>query len=361
MKEMKALATLSIIVATCSFVFSSCDSTVPANGNTPFHFDMKGSLPAPAIPGDNPLTEEGIELGRQLFYDKLLSRTETQSCGGCHALGNALDDSLQFSVGVRGLKGNRNAMPIFNLVFDTAFFWDGRSPSLRDQVLRPIQDTLEMDESLANVLTKLQSSTKYKSLFKNAFGNEEITIAKMALALEQFLMSIISVDSKADQVRRGERTFTAEEKRGEELYFKEYVPGSPASSGADCFHCHQAPLFRTRDFENNGLDSDGSMKDLGRFSVTSRESDKGRFKIPSLRNVSVTAPYMHDGRFRTLEEVVEHYSSGLKNSATISSEMSAVNFGGVGLTSADKKALVAYLKTLTDSTYLTNSRYAAPR
>lgn len=191
-------------------------------------------------------------------------------------------------------------------------------------------------------------SNDYPSLFADAFGTPEINADRMARALEQFLLTLVAHDSKFDRVLAGQNKFTPEEKRGFELFQTEYDPRR-GQFGADCFHCHGGRLCQSQSFANNGLDTDG--KDLGRYLTTKRDGDKGKFSVPSLRNVALTAPYMHDGRFKTLEEVIEHYSSGVKRNPTLDPNLAKHPKGGVPLTAADKQAIVAFLKTLTDERF----------
>lgn len=313
---------------------------------TPYPFQMSATFPVPDLPRDNPLIRERVALGEKLFSDKRISINDTQSCADCHVTEKAFTDGIKTSRGAEGELGERNSMPLFNLAWKREFFWDGRAKSLREQVLEPIQNPVEMHQSLTNLVVKLGATDEnYKALFTAAFGSPEITVEKVALALENFLLTLTSFDSKFDRVLRAEENFTPEEQRGFELFSTEYDPRR-GQYGADCFHCHGGPLFQSQAFANNG--SDGAFKDIGREKVTGKESDRGKFAAPSLRNIELTAPYMHDGRFRTLEEVVEHYSSGVKRSATLDPNLAKHPDGGVPLSSADKKALVAFLKTLTD-------------
>jgi cytochrome c peroxidase len=236
-----------------------------------------------------------------------------------------------------------------NLAWKKEFFWDGRASSLREQVLQPIQNPIEMHQPLALLLRKLAADPDEHRLFANAFGTSEITSDRIARALEQFLLVQVSFDSKFDRVALGKEKFTPDEQRGFQLFHTEYDPYH-GQYGADCFHCHGGALFQSQSFANNGLDS--QFADAGRYIVTKREGDQGKFAVPSLRNVSVTGPYMHDGRFRTLEEVVEHYCTGMKRSATLDPNLAKHPDGGVPLSAADKRALVAFLRTLTDDRFL---------
>ena len=206
-----------------------------------------------------------------------------------------------------------------------------------------------MHETLTNLVLKLaQTNHVYPAFFTAAFGTPEITAQKIALALENYLLTLTSFDSKFDRALRGEEKLTADEQRGFELFSTEYDPRR-GQFGADCFHCHGGPLFQSQSFGNNGLDE--VSLDIGRAKMTGKNSDQGKFSVPSLRNVALTAPYMHDGRFKTLAEVVEHYATGVKRSATLDPNLAKHPNGGVPLSTADKQALVAFLKTLTDEKF----------
>ncbi len=329
---------------------------------TPYPFQMSATFPIPDLPRDNPLTVERVELGKTLFFDKRISINDAQSCADCHLPEKAFADNRRTARGAEGEFGPRNSMPLFNLAWKKEFFWDGRAKSLRAQVLLPIQNPIEMHQSLTNLVAKLKSekaeSAKrkaemdYPSLFTAAFGSPEITAEKISLALENYLLTLTSFNAKFDRVLRGEEKFTPDEQRGFELFSTEYDPRR-GQFGADCFHCHGGPLFQSQSFANNG--SDGAFKDLGREQVTGKASDRGKFAVPSLRNIALTAPYMHDGRFRTLAEVIEHYSTGVVRSATLDPNLAKHPDGGVPLMAADKRALVAFLKTLTDAQYIPTS------
>ena len=238
-------------------------------------------------------------------------------------------------------------MPLFNLAWAKEFFWDGRSKSLREQVLKPIEDPLEMNERLDNVLAKLRADEDYRKEFAAAFGGE-ITSERLAMALEQFLLTLVSQDSKFDRAARKLATLTAEEQRGLQLFVTEHDPAR-GLRGADCFHCHGGNLFTTNAFSNNGLTP---TADFGRFEATRDEGDRGKFKVPTLRNIAATAPYMHDGRFKTLEEVVEHYDKGVQRGPTLDPNLAKHPAEGLGLSAEDKRALVAFLKTLTDEQFI---------
>jgi cytochrome c peroxidase len=348
------------------FLLPSCDNDDPqvpvTYDPTPVALDY-GRFPDPQLPPDNPLTVQGVRLGRMLFYEKMLSGDNTQSCASCHLQAFAFTDTATLSLGIRGMRGHRNAMSVFNMAWhDNEFFWDGRAHLLRDQSLRPIQDPLEMDESLDDVVAKLEADKRYRDQFIRAFGDELITPQRIALAMEQFMHTIVSNRSKYDRFLRGEVQLTADEERGRFLFFTEFNPFFPAQSGADCAHCHGGDNFENDMYMNNGLDDpSGMMLDRGREMVTMNPNDRGKFKVMSLRNIEVTPPYMHDGRFRTLEEVVDHYDHGLHPSPTLDPALDYTRVsGGLQLTPSDKVALVAFLRTLTDHAMLTDTTFADP-
>ena len=327
---------------------------------TPYALNI-GQLPPPVIAADNALTQQGVKLGRMLFYEKKLSKDNSMACASCHRQEHAFSDTNQFSIGVDGLPGGRQAMAVFNMAWNTnEYFWDGRAHLLRDQLLMPIQDPLEMHETLPNVVAKLKEVQEYKDQFKRAFGSEEITSEKMSLAMEQFMNSIVSVNNKFDKVQRGEATLTPSEERGRRLFFTEYNQFFPDSSGADCAHCHSTRTFENDLYMNNGLDAGQDITDLGRENVTGSPMDRGKMKVTSLRNIELTPPYMHDGRFNTLEEVVEHYNSGIKPSPSLDPALANTMGTGLFLDAQDKADLVAFLKTLTDTDLMTNPDYSDP-
>lgn len=359
MKNKKTILILSIF--SIMFLAYSCTKTDPeiAIPDSPYAIDF-GTFPDPNLPTDNLLSREGVQLGRMLFYEKMLSRDGSQSCASCHHQQFAFSDTAQFSIGIKGLKGKRQAMAIFNMAWHkNEFFWDGRAHFLRDQSLMPIQDPLEMDETLDNAAAKLKGSELYRRQFKKAFGTENINPELMSKAMEQFMNSIISQNSKYDKFLAGTASLTAEEERGRFLFFTEYNPTFPTKSGADCQHCHSGALFKNDRYMNNGLDADANFKDIGREAVTNNSRDRAAFKVPSLRNIAITAPYMHDGRFKTLEQVVEHYNLVI-NSSTLDATFQQQLPSGLKLASADKAAIVAFLRTLTDEKLIHNPEYSSP-
>lgn len=351
------------VAATITVITGCNDESVNDNIEftpTPYTLEF-GGLSVPNIPSDNPLTEEGVSLGRKLFYEKRLSADNTLACGGCHKQSLGFSDSAQFSIGIDGLPGKRQAMVAFNTLWHSnEFFWDGRAHLLRDQSLLPIQDPLEMHETLENVIAKLTADTLYPDLFTQAFGTPGISAERISFALEQFMHSIVSYNSKYDKYLSGQATLTAAEERGRVLFFAEYNPFFPDLSGADCAHCHSGSNFENDQYMNNGLDGDASMVDVGREAVTGNPADKGRFKVPTLRNIEVTYPYMHDGRFVTLEEVIDHYNEGLQASSTLEPHLEYTRETGLFLSDQDKTDLIAFLKTLTDYSMLEEEKYSDP-
>jgi cytochrome c peroxidase len=351
---------LSLLIYACK---KEDDTTTTAQiklDETPFMLDF-GPFPPPMIPVDNELTVQKVQLGRMLFYEKKLSLDGSQACASCHRQADAFSDTAKFSLGVEGLRGKRQAMAVFNLAWhNNEFFWDGRAHLLRDQSLMPIQDALEMNETLDNVVQKLSSSKMYRDQFTRAFGSDEVSSEKMSLAMEQFMMTIVSFKSKYDNFRMGKGNLTDSEERGRKLFFTEYNPFFPDSSGADCAHCHGGPNFENNKYLNNGLDTDADISDIGREKVTGNARDKAAFKVPSLRNIALTPPYMHDGRFATLEEVVDHYDHGINFSSSIDPAIENTRDKGLMLSQQDKADLVAFLKTLTDYELTTNTAYADP-
>lgn len=317
-------------------------------------------LPPPNYKGNAP-TVGGVELGRRLFYEKALSRDNSISCASCHKQENAFSDPAQFSEGVDSQLGERQAMALFNLAYhNQGFFWDGRAATLHEQALMPIEDPVEMDESLERVIAKLDTTFPYPNAFLRAFGDSEITKARIGLALEQFLFTLVSNNSKYDQYLRGDYKLTESEERGFLLYFSEYNPSFPEVSGAHCDHCHSGYNLANELFTNNGLDAEFEQSDEGRYRVTNAPEDMAKFKVPSLRNIAVSGPYMHDGRFETLEEVIDHYDHGLVYSSTLDEALEYTMQTGLMLDDQEKADLLAFLQTLTDESFITNPEHADP-
>ncbi|NOQ70392.1 MAG: c-type cytochrome [Crocinitomix sp.] len=355
-------------------LLASCKKDPPYVGeyaeydNAPYSLKLtNNTLPVPNLPADNLLTIEKVKLGRMLFYEKALSKDGSMACASCHLQEDGFSDSDQFSEGVDGLFGARQAMAVVNLAWnENGFFWDGRAELLRHQSVLPIQDPLEMNETLENVIAKLETKELYslqkiyKDQFVRAFENGAINELNISLALEAFMMSIVSDDSKYDRYLVGTATLTDSEERGRELFFGEYNEFFPETSGADCAHCHTGTNFENDKYINNGLDSEVDFTDLGRYDVTEDDADKAKFKVTSLRNIAQTGPYMHDGRFNTLEEVVNHYNGELHSSSTLDPALASTMGTGLMLDADEIADLIAFLHTLTDETYLNNADYKTP-
>lgn len=301
---------------------------------TPFPFKMSRRFSMPLLPRDNPLLEERVALGKKLFHSKALSKDHTISCATCHHQDKAFTDALALSKGIHDLVGDRNSMPLFNLAWKSSFFWDGRAKSLRSQVLQPIQDHREMAAHLPTLVSHLDQTER--AAFEKAFGPGEVTSEKIALALENFLLTLTSYDSKFDRAMSGKANLTPLEERGMKLFFTEYEPRSQ-QYGADCFHCHGGANFSDHQLHNNGLGDQ-------------------RFSTPSLRNLTLTAPYMHDGRFQTLTEVIAHYSGPMPRTPLLDPNLAKHPKLGLQLKANDQAALVAFLKTLTDPKYTDQRR-----
>lgn len=342
-----SLSLLLLISCSSKGEEESIYTPVPANLEIPELFQQK--LIAPVIPTNNPLTEEGITLGKKLFFDPILSKDNTQSCASCHDPKNAFTDDTRFSEGIDGKFGTRNSMPLFNLAwnFDERFMWDGKELSIERQAFSPVRNPIEMHSDWKNVAKKLQEHTEYPTLFQQAFGTSKIDSTLVTKAIAQFERTLISGNSKFDQYLLGKVELTPEEQNGFNVFMDE--------TRGDCFHCHGSdnnPLWTDNKFHNNGLDE--TFADLGLGAVTGDPNDNGKFRSPSLRNLKFTAPYMHDGRFATLEEVINHYSEGLKISSTIDPLMKKANQGGVQLSDKDKADLKAFLLSLSDANFVNN-------
>jgi len=328
-------------------------------GPTPAEIDIPQIfaqyLPTPLIPSNNPLTVEGIELGRKLFYDPILSGDGTQACASCHSPELSFTDTNRFSTGIDGLLGDRNSMPLFNMAWNYSekFFWDGRALSIEDQAFGPVVNPIEMHNTWVAAVSSLQNNSAYPALFNNAFGTTIIDSVLVSKAIAQFERTLVSGNSKFDRYIMGQVALTPAEISGFNVFMTE--------SGGDCFHCHGSaanPLWTDNLFRNNGLDA--TFTDLGLGAISGNAADNGKFKTPSLRNLSYTAPYMHDGRFKTLDEVLEHYSTGVVSSSTIDSDMQFAGQGGVQMTPQEKSDLKAFLLTLNDPDYINNPAYQKP-
>ncbi len=327
----------------------------------PYDLQIPDWMPDPFIPADNPLTTDGVELGRHLFFDPILSIDSSMSCATCHDPKLAFTDGNAVSKGVLGIAGKRSSMSLVNLAFNTnGFFWDGRVQSLEEQAIVPIEDHIELNDSWPNVERKLRQHPSYPAMFRRAFGIEkkaEITKELAVKAIAQFERTLISADSRYDRVIwLNDGWPTDAERRGQELFFFEELPQSEEHPG--CSHCHFAPNFTDNNYKNNGLDDVADLNafdDLGRGAVVGNVYENGKFRVPSLRNIELTAPYMHDGRFQTLEEVLDHYSKG--GHGVVNED---TNIQPFTLTDEQKQDLIAFLKMLTDTSFVNDPRYQSP-
>lgn len=328
---------LIVILATVSFRYTEKLWKTPLDWPEPVYNFKK-----------NPLDSATVQLGRVLFYDPVLSSDSSVSCASCHSPYNAfthVDHAL--SHGIKDRIGTRNSPVLVNLAWGKSFMWDGAVNHLDVQALAPLENHVEMDETLSHVLQKIGKQEKYKRLFKSAFHSESITGERFLKAISQFMLTLVSSNSKYDQVMRGENNlrFTEQENKGYVL-FKEH-----------CASCHTEPLFTNQTFQNNGLARDSILQDIGRMKITQKSSDSLKFKVPTLRNIERSAPYMHDGRYRSLQMVLFHYSSDIHSSVTLAPQLR----NGINLKEEDKRNIIAFLKTLTDETFLNNKQFQYPR
>ncbi len=324
-------------------------------------------------PLDNEMTDEGVLLGRHLFFDPILSADSTMSCGSCHAVGGNFTDNKATSTGIDGINGKRSAMPLVDLIYvEKGLFWDGRVSTLEDQALLPIEDPIELHDTWENVEAKLQRSEMYPAMFRKAFGiNENCDISKdlASKAIAQFERSLITMgNSKFDRVLNGGDTFFTESEYRGSLFFFDRDDDGTFVPDAQCAHCHGGPLFTDNTFRNNGLtfftdETAMNISDRGRFDVSNDPDHIGHFRVPTLRNIEFSAPYMHDGRFNTLEEVMDHYICGIQQSPTLDvliinhcDPEDPVEF----LNEQAKEDIIAFMKTLSDTTFFNNPEYQSP-
>lgn len=355
MRTLRSILSISSLL----FFFACCTNDDDSFVTSPYTYSNPQPLPPVPTYDDNPTSKEGVALGKKLFYDVRLSGDNTMSCNSCHKQENAFATNLAVETGIDGLEGTRSSMPLFNLAWNIdSFFWDGRALTLEEQTQMPVEDPIEMHETWENALDEIKADAEYPNLFKEAFNvsTNGITQQLAGKAMSQFLRTLVSNNSKYDQYKRGEVSLTPAELAGLTMFKIEGPIDGISQGGADCFHCHGAPLFTDYRFHNNGLDTDASFTDLGRENFTGNPDDRAKFKTPSLRNLLYTAPYMHDGRFTTLEEVIEHYNSGGHLSSTIDPDMKNQEYGLL-LTQTEKDNLLAFLKTLSDPSFITNPEY----
>ncbi len=333
----------------------------------PYTIIKPAHFPPVPIPAGNPMTVEGVQLGRKLFYDPILSADSSMSCSSCHLPQGSFTDNKAVSIGIDNIAGRRSSMSLLNIAYaNTGLFWDGRSPNLEAQALKPVEDVIEMHNTWPNVVSKLKIHPTYPALFRKAFGiidSDSITKELAAKAIAQFERILISSgNSKFDKYQRSgdHGVFDEEELDGKLMFFDEGA--SVNLPDAQCFHCHGGITLTGNQYFNNGLDSVASLNDfadLGRFEVTGNPNDKGKFRSPTLRNIALSAPYMHDGRFQTLLEAVGQYGDngfGVSNEDIFIGQMGFPIGNGKysGLNTYHKKAIAKFLETLTDLNFVNN-------
>lgn len=361
-------AALLALAFSCSKKTDNPEPVLPpaTNTPTPLQWTKPSYFPDPVYDlSKNPLTVEGVELGKFLFYDGILSRTDNIGCGTCHQQQAAFTHhGHDLSHGVDDQIGTRNAPSVQNMAWSTSFFWDGGVHSLDMVPPVPIQNKVEMDERVSNVIDKLRKTpvagaakqVDYPKMFKAAFGSDSITADRMMQALSQFMMTMVSATSRYDYFVRGDASaLTAQEKDGLSIFKQK------------CASCHAGELFTDEKFRNNGL-TPNRINDQGRYAITLNADDRLKFKVPSLRNVGLTAPYMHDGRFTTLEQVLDHYANdkpGSKDSIYVSPTLDpllnvAGQKRGINLSISEKQSIIAFLKTLNDDDFIKDKRFSDP-
>lgn len=315
-------------------------------------------FPPMVIPADNPLTEEGIALGRRLFFDPILSVDSSVSCASCHLPQMAFTDGQALSKGVDGRQGRRSAMSLVNVgYYYTGLFWDGRASSLEEQAFHPVRDSVEMAFDWGNAVKRIQQAPHYVGWFREAFSirkAKEIDSVLVAKALAQFQRTLVSSHTRFDSVMQELAAFTPQEKRGWTIFFD----ASPHLPVSECNHCHVDPLFSDLSYQNNGVQQARDLEsfpDAGRGGHTGNRFDNGKFRVPTLRNIMRTAPYMHDGRFRTMEEVLEHYISGGHFAENLNPNVRVLK-----LSKQDREDMIAFLHTLTDTVFLNNPAFRNP-
>lgn len=353
-----------------SMLFSSClesEMKPVSYSPKPYSFTIPIGFDDVMVPTANPMTEEGVALGRMLFYEKRMSREDSISCATCHIQSMAFTDGRSFTPRMEGFKSTFNTPTLTNVAYSNMFRWEGLDHSLERQAVGPIVNVLEMDQRLAVLVDKLQQIEPYPNMFKEAFDTSTISITMISMALAQFQRTLISGNSRFDQYQRGNTSFSEKELLGLTLFSTAPVP-EKGIRGAGCISCHGGfdlggETKNFDNFKNNGL---SSFPSGGLMEFTERVSDIGKFKVPTLRNIEVTAPYMHFGQLYSLEEVLQHYSSTIKYSSTLADELKVSNgkIGnsqfGLNLTMEEQQAIIAFLKTLTDEEFLNNSEFGNP-
>jgi cytochrome c peroxidase len=336
--------------ATALVVLDACkkkDSSVtPPVITTPIQFVVPNGWPQPPtdIFANNPLTAEGFALGRKLFYDPRLSVDNTVACANCHQQFAAFATyDHDFSHGLNNTHTFRNAPGLFNLAWMQKMHWDGGINHIEVQPLAPLTHPLEMGETIENVVNKLKADTLYPKLFSKAFGGTEVNSQKMLKALSQFMGSMVSYNSKYDKVKRGEANFTLTEQNGYTVF------------KSKCAGCHPEPLFTDNSFRNNGMPVNPFLNDFGRMRITGSAADSLKFKVPSLRNIGVSVPYMHDGRFNSVGSVIDHYRNDL---ITTQPTLDPLLKNRISITNQEKNDLIFFLFALTDTSFTKDPRFS---
>lgn len=368
---------------------------------TPYSFNLPPKFLKIQNPVDNPPTEEGVELGRKLFYDPVLSGNHKQACSGCHQQQLSFTDGVEYSIGALGKPARRNSMALINLGWQDKYFWDGRALSLEELIHFPVTDSLEMNGDFDKIQQQLNKDKNYRALFHRAFNIDTISMLYVTKAISQFLRTIVSYNTKFDLIfqdylfNRGEIESKQKDIDDLQLLRNGFAPGNEEKYGHDtalvrqikeispsdhalqaftvCLNCHYnslqlfcigcdgtIPPNAHVQFKNNGLETEG--KDKGLYQITKKEEDKYLFKVPTLRNLIFTGPYMHDGRFKTLEEIVAHYNSGLMPNQNLDTllmdkDKKPLRFN---LSKEEEKQIVQMLKLFSDSAIINDARFSAP-
>lgn len=336
---------LFLLVATAAI--SACNKKDTGFKTTPLQLEIPVGFPAPNYNfSGNPLTEEGFQLGRKLFYDGKLSRDGNFPCASCHQqFAGFANFDHDLSHGFNNQFTFRNSPGLFNLAWSKELHWDGGINHIEVQPLAPIAAPNEMAEDINNIIAKLKQDAAYPTMFRQAFGNEEINSQRILFALTQFMGSIVSANSKYDKMKIGLVAFNDAEQNGYAIFQQK------------CTGCHTEPLFTDNSFRNTGMPVKPGLNDLGRMRITGKKEDSLKFKVPSLRNVILTFPYGHDGRFATVKNVMDHYSDGVVSSSTTDPLVK----NKIALSTLDKFYLTQFLYTLTDSVLIKDPRFAAPQ
>ncbi|WP_370899411.1 cytochrome-c peroxidase [Chryseobacterium gossypii] len=338
------------ILLTILLSFAACSDDVmePVDKDEAYKLEIPAGFPEMTFDiSGNPVTVNGVALGKKLFYEGRLSRNNTISCGFCHIQEYAFTHhGHTVSHGIDDRLGIRNAPPIQNMAFLSNYTWDGVSHNLDERSLVPITTDFEMDSSMPEVVKKLDADAGYKRLFKAAFGDDNITGERILKALSQFMVTMISANSRYDQYKKGELNLTDEEMQGMALFQNK------------CASCHSGELFTDESYRNTGMYYNTQFQDAGRYRVTLEQKDWMKFRVPSLRNVEYTAPYMHDGRFYTLEAVLSFYSDNVEDNPNLDPQLRQNGHLGISMTEEEKKYIITFLKTLSDKSFISNPKFA---